>query len=693
MADTDILIIYPQINEPASPRILLDVGMYVEALNLSGFQVGVWIINDEIPLEQLAGTLKQAKPRIVFFYIQPRQYGFLKAVSSSLKEFFLQTHFCGGGALATLDPESLISLMGVDSLVIGEGEAALVEFAGAFLQGKEYNSLRNFWFKTPLMDFYKNPLRPLLDNLDQLSFPDRSFYSTERLLEITNGAIPVLASRGCPYHCLFCLEPHFRDIYKGKGEPYRMRSAGHVIGEILELRAHYTFSRILFVDEIFPTAAQWLAPFAQRYQSQVNLPFQVTCAVEQLDKRVVEYLLMAGCDTITLGIETGNESFRKRFARRNLGNEKIINTVRMLKEFGIAVHVNNMIGLPFETGDLVKETYDFNQTLAPDKIFVNVLFPIPTTPMYNYSREKKYISERNPLTLDQGESVLDIPELSADTLKNFYYKLKSLNCEIQVKKAGSPRGFFDFLHNFSNVTLDDQDRKTILCDAFTLGLETRLCLAQIPNTKWSVSVNLLAQSYLKFGIGLEPLLRVFEEKITFRFTIILIQAQKEQTIFEKYLNPGKDARDLKWFDYELPLLDVQEGSALLRFEFRSSIDWHPPVRGLWVHPFLTERKAPIAQEPIPFTELEFQGLQKKLLQSKLLYERAEEEKGGLVCENERLKKEKEDLILLVGKLEKQILDSDEERDFLRRKIGEMEEVKKAYEDTLIYKIRTFLRKR
>ena len=693
MADTDILILYPQINEIPSPKTLLELGTYVEVLKMSGFKVGVWIVNDQPPFETLAETLKQEKARIVFYYLEPRQYGFLRAFSPSLKEIFSQMHFCCGGPLSTLDPESVISIMGVDSLVIGEGEAALVEFAGAFLKGKEYNSVRNFWFKTPLLDCYKNPLRPLLDNLDQLSFPDRSFYSTERLLDLSNGAIPVLASRGCPYNCLFCPQPHIRDIYRGKGEFYRIRSVNHLIGEILELRAHYSFSRVLFADEIFPTSKEWLAPFAERYHSQVNIPFKITCAVEQLDKKTIEYLLMAGCEGITIGIETGNEFFRKRFAGRNIGNEKITSTVRMLQDVGIAVHVNNLIGLPFETEELIRETYDFNKALAPDKISVNVLFPIPTTPMYNYSREKKYISERNPLNLGEGESVLDIPGLSPETLKSHYFKLRSLYCERLVIKAGPAQGFFDFLHNFSHVTLDDHEQETILCDDFTLGLETRLCLAQIPNTKWSVSVYLQPQTYLKFGIGLEPVMRQFDEKSAFRYTIVLIQGQKEQTIFEKYLAPGKEPKDLGWFEYELPLLDIQEGSALLRFEFRSSVAWHPQIRGLWVHPFLSERKVQVARDQAPFTELEFAGLQKKLLQTRLIYERAEKEKSALVSENERFKKEREDLVLLVGKLEKQILDLDDECGFLKRKIGELEEIKRAYENTLFYKIHAFLRKR
>jgi len=693
MAESDILILYPQINEIPSPKALLELGAYVEVLKMSGYKVGVWIVNDQPPLEILVETLKQEKARIVFYYLEPRQYGFLKAVSASLKEIFLQTHFCCGGLLSTLDPESVISLMGVDSLVIGEGEAALVEFAGAFLQGKEYYSVRNFWFKTPLLDCVKNPLRPLLDNLDRLSYPDRSFYSTQRLLDLTNGAIPVLASRGCPYNCLFCPQPHIRDIYRGKGEFYRIRSVNHLIGEILELRAHYSFSSILFTDEIFPTSKEWLAPFAERYHSQVNIPFKITSTVEQLDKKTIEYLLMAGCEGIILGIETGNEFFRKRFAGRNIGNDKITSTARTLKDVGIAVYVHNLIGLPFETEEYIRETYDFNKALAPDKISVNVLFPIPTTPMYNYSREKKYLSERDPINLGEGESVLDIPDLPPETIKSYYFKLRSLNCERQVTKAGPARGFFDFLQNFSHVTLEDREQETILCDNFTLGPETRLCLAQIPNTKWSVSVYLQPQTYLKFGIGLEPVLWQFDEKSAFRYTIVLIQGEKEQTIFEKYLAPGKEPKDLGWFPYELPLLDIQEGPALLRFEFRSSLSPHPLIRGLWAHPFLSERKVQVPRPETPFTELEFAGLQKKLMQTQLIYERAEEEKSALVSENERLKKERENLVLLVGKLEKQILDLNDERDFLKRKIGELEEIKRDFENTLFYKIRSLLRKR
>ena len=688
----DILILYPEINVPPLPKTLLELGMYVGMLRQSKFQVRVWRFHDEPEISGLVESLKEAPPRFVLYYIEPHQFPFLKQTAPTLKEEFLDIHFCCGGLMPTLNPDRVISVSGVDSLVIGEGEAALVEFLSSFLRGKDYRKIRNFWFKTPLMEFHKNPLRPLIEDLDVIPFPDRSFYSTEQMYGCTGGALPLLVSRGCEYNCLFCAQPQIRSIYRGKGNFRRVRSVNHVISEIQEQRVRNSFSSVLFTDEIFPTSRKWLGKFAERYQSQVNLPFHVTCVMEQLDSKTLELLVIAGCNSITIGIETGDVAFRKRISDRNLGKEKIASMIKSIKEMGIKVHTTNMIGLPLETEELANQSFVLNQELDPDRVSVSVFFPLPSTPLYKYSQEKGYISNRSPLSLGQGESVLNLPFLTGELIRKYYFKLKILNCGQQISRSGRTRGFFDILHNLKQPYDDQESPPKVLCDTFTLNGKAHPCLVQLPNTKITLDVYIKNRSYFNFHIGIEPGMRDFDSTAFFRFTVVIIQNKKEQTLFEKYIRPADDPNYLKWFDYELPVLDIEEGEAKMRFEYRTSLNTAYPIRGLWGRPFLTEKITSVEMEETGFTEEDIAKLQKDLLQNTLLLQRVEKDRDKLKAEKEEMKEEKEKHLVLIGDLENRVIQLEEHIKEDSRELKELEKIREAYYKTLSGRIRKLFKK-
>ncbi len=689
----DVLIIYPTINEPAQYKTLVELGGYVSMLKRSEFDVRVCMLDEQPDVASFIQRLEESPTGFILYYLQPNQFAFLTALAPLLKKAFPGTHFCCGGLMATVDPEAVIALDGIDSLVIGEAEGALVDFLSAFYREKDYGAIRNFWVKTASDTFTKNPLRNLIQDLDLLPFPDRSFYAIERLIDITDGALPVIASRGCDYNCLFCPYPHIREIYRGKGDYIRKRSVGNIISEIQKQLACINFSSILFVDEIFPTSKDWLAEFAERYRTQVNLPFSITSSVEKLDSKVLELLRKAGCSTITLGIETGNEAFRKRISDRNVGNEKILQTVSAIHRAGIKVCVTNMLGLPLETADLARETHDFNKKIDPECISVSIFYPVPSTPLYNYCSQKGYISKRDSFRLKPDESVLDLPYISPETIRKYYSKILMLGCHQRVLHAGEPGGFFDLLHTLAKEETEEATLEPITCDEFSLNKERHFALAQFPNTKLTFPVTLKEKAYINFGIGIEPVIHKFKPDAFFRFTLVLIQNGKEQVLFEKYLNPGKNEEDLKWFLYELPLFDAAAGEGFLRLEYRTSLRSHYPLCGLWVSPFLTDRLATAPPQEVSLPHKDYEETRKELLEKRMLLERSEKEKQKLSDEIYTLKQELDGMTNLVGELQVQILQLEEKSKSSEERISELEQIKKAYDKTLRARLKRLFKRK
>src|SRR4029078_6558313 len=116
----------------------------------------------------------------------------------------------------------------------------------------------------------RNPVRPLLQDLDQLPLADKhGFYATVPAFE---HELYVVSRRGCPFRCSFCEYSTFPRQYPGE-KPVRRRSVAHLMAELEFLKRRGRVKKIFFWDAIFTLDAAWMAEFAAEYRRRVGLPF------------------------------------------------------------------------------------------------------------------------------------------------------------------------------------------------------------------------------------------------------------------------------------------------------------------------------------------------------------------------------------------------------------------------------------
>ena len=124
-----------------------------------------------------------------------------------------------------------------------------------------WNWVRNFWFRTG-GSIVRNPMRPLLQDLDSSPWPDYSgqdhFIRDEddRLKSMTDDLLlkfhnkaplgfqhyPVTSARGCAYHCAYCYNAVFKEMFKGQRR-LRFRSLPDVVEEIRTTLDRFPFLR------------------------------------------------------------------------------------------------------------------------------------------------------------------------------------------------------------------------------------------------------------------------------------------------------------------------------------------------------------------------------------------------------------------------------------------------------------------
>ncbi|EDN71941.1 hypothetical protein BGS_1280 [Beggiatoa sp. SS] len=88
-----------------------------------------------------------------------------------------------------------------------------------------------------------------------------------------------------------------------------------------------------------------------------------------------------------MGIECGNEEYRKTYLRRNISNKKIMNAFALARENGIMTLSFNMFGLPFETADQIRETLSLNEQIEPDYFLIFVYNPLTGTKLATQAKD------------------------------------------------------------------------------------------------------------------------------------------------------------------------------------------------------------------------------------------------------------------------------------------------------------------
>jgi radical SAM superfamily enzyme YgiQ (UPF0313 family) len=78
-----------------------------------------------------------------------------------------------------------------------------------------------------------------------------------------------------------------------------------------------------------------------------------------------------------------------------------------------------MIGLPYETPAMIRQTINLNKRLKPDQAAVFFFYPYPGTELYDVCKKEGFLSARHAGSY-VSESVLELPTVSAKELKKLY---------------------------------------------------------------------------------------------------------------------------------------------------------------------------------------------------------------------------------------------------------------------------------
>lgn len=268
-----------------------------------------------------------------------------------LKEKYPKATIIAGGEHVTAIPEfCLETCLGLDVVIMGEGEETIYEFALNLKDGKSYAETSGIAFREE-GGVKVLPRRKRIRQLDEILhpawhlFPLQKYFENNLSFGVAEGrSLPIFATRGCPYECTFCSSPQMW------GKKYSMRSVDEVIAEIKGLQEKYHVNNIDFYDLTAIIRKQWILEFCQKLEEEnIKITWQIPAGTrsEAIDMEVSQALFKAGCKNITYAPESGSERMLKAI-KKKVNIDNILKSINSSHKAGLNVKLNIILGYPDE---------------------------------------------------------------------------------------------------------------------------------------------------------------------------------------------------------------------------------------------------------------------------------------------------------------------------------------------------------
>lgn len=409
------MLVYPPFSQPvdSKKRCLVPLGLAYIAAYLRNHGVEVAILDcvvegyehDEIngkvrtfglPWEEIKKRIKRYRPQFVGVscLMTAQRHNALK-ICKLVKEISWNIHTVLGGIHPSVFPKEMIRNSKVDSVVIGEGEQAMLDIVMGNLAGIVQRDILN-------IDDIPWPARDLLpmSKYFQINMPENIFSPNNRVTQ-------VITSRGCPFKCSFCATTRFHGKWRG-------RKFEDVIEEIKYLIDHYSIDEVNFIDEnlvVDKTRTENLMHRLKPLKIAWSNPGGIW--IGGLDNYILKLMKESGCYQLTFPVESSNERILKDVINKPLDPDIVKPLVDMCHKLKIDVHAFFIEGFPEQTKQDMINDYHYAKKINFDSVTFLIITPLPGSCIY-----EKYKDNVDLDNINYIYSTIPHPTMSAAEIES-----------------------------------------------------------------------------------------------------------------------------------------------------------------------------------------------------------------------------------------------------------------------------------
>jgi radical SAM superfamily enzyme YgiQ (UPF0313 family) len=344
---------YPLEEAPAPP---LGVSYVAAAFEAAGADVRIfdYIVSQYTP-DKLKKMPDKYKPDVVGATSVTLNFKSAAEIVRTAKKHNPSMITMMGGPHVSFDAVNVLqSYPEIDMIVIGEGEETIKALMSINMDTGRWKDVKGIAFRQDNEVIFTKP-RELIADLDTLPLPARHLLPLSRY-QALGFPVSVITSRGCPYPCIFC---------QGRrmvGKKVRHRSPALVVDEIESILS-YGMTRINVADDLFTANKKNVKRVCEEIQRRgLKFSWSAFARVNTVDKETLEIMRDTGCDSVSFGIESGNQEMLDRIQKK-ITLDEARQAVKICKEVGILAHASFMVGLPGESTQSLRDSQKFADSL------------------------------------------------------------------------------------------------------------------------------------------------------------------------------------------------------------------------------------------------------------------------------------------------------------------------------------------
>lgn len=295
------------------------------------------------------------------------------SIFNKLKKIDPKLPVCLGGPYVTTLMDDVFIKTPAEFAVYGEGEITFSELISHMKGTKPIEEIEGLMFRSKQGEVVTNPPRPYIQDLNQIPFPAYDLFPMDRY-----PLHRIVSSRGCPFTCAWC---NSSSIWN---HCYRSRSPENTLAEIEFLLKTYGKKIFVFGDNSFNISVKRVDKFCDLLlERDIKILWSVSLRSDIMTQELAHKMKKAGCYNVAIGIESASNEILSHI-HKAVTIEKITEGIRMLKNAGIEVMSQYVIGSPNETLATVKQSVEYARTSGCDYTNFYTVLPFKGTPQWDY---------------------------------------------------------------------------------------------------------------------------------------------------------------------------------------------------------------------------------------------------------------------------------------------------------------------
>lgn len=345
--------------------------------------------------QKMLDDFRTLDPKIIGITFYTPEYFEVFQLARAFKKIKPSVKVVVGGIHPSFYPEEIFAEadLPIDFAVLGDGEETMAVLSRALLDGKtDFSTIPGLAFNDQKGRFTRTAVRELGHDLDAISFPaydmvDMDYYSNASPYAIRGCFLRttyLMATRGCPSSCTFCVGKKLREFNCGKNI-VRSRSAESLVAEIIDLKSRWAIDGFYFIDDLFTLDKENVRRFCRLLREKnISVLWGCSAKVTTLNEETIRAMAEAGCIQIDFGVERGSDAALKAI-KKGITIGTIKNIFSLCHRYGIRTFANILVNVPGETAQDLEDILVLLDQLQSEIVSINPFCPYPGTEIYDHA--------------------------------------------------------------------------------------------------------------------------------------------------------------------------------------------------------------------------------------------------------------------------------------------------------------------